>query len=74
MAPRRALHRAGLFDEELITWVDDGHRAHVVGRVRARIDMVLALIARLNGRDLAVAAARNMEYIWNEDPANDPSA
>jgi transcriptional regulator GlxA family with amidase domain len=42
--------------------------------VSAGIDMALALIARLNGRDLAVAAARNMEYVWNEDPANDPFA
>jgi len=33
-----------------------------------------ALIARLNGRDMAAAAARNMEYPWNEEPSNDPFA
>jgi hypothetical protein len=36
--------------------------------------MALALIARLNGRDLALAAARNMEYVWREDAADDPFA
>lgn len=54
-------------------WVDDGTMVTSSG-VSAGIDMALALIARLNGRDLAVAAARNMEYVWNEDPANDPFA
>jgi hypothetical protein len=36
--------------------------------------MALALVQRLNGRDMAVVSARNMEYIWNEDPASDPFA
>ena len=36
--------------------------------------MTLALIARLNGHDKAVAAARNMEYIWNEDASSDQFA
>jgi transcriptional regulator GlxA family with amidase domain len=46
-------------------------------RCSARVagtDMTLALIARLNGYDMAVAAARSMEYIWNEDASNDPFA
>ncbi|MBI3041631.1 MAG: DJ-1/PfpI family protein [Betaproteobacteria bacterium] len=54
-------------------WVDDGDMLTSSG-VSAGIDMILALIARLNGRDMAVAAARNMEYVWNEDASNDPFA
>lgn len=54
-------------------WVDDGDVLTSSG-VSAGTDMALALIARLNGHDMAVAAARNMEYIWNEDAANDPFA
>jgi transcriptional regulator GlxA family with amidase domain len=42
--------------------------------VSAGIDMALALIARLNGRDMAVAAARNMEYVWHEKADDDPFA
>ena len=54
-------------------WVDDGNVLTSSG-VSAGIDMTLALIARLNGRDMALAAARNMEYVWNEDASNDPFA
>ncbi|MBI1734183.1 MAG: DJ-1/PfpI family protein [Candidatus Rokubacteria bacterium] len=54
-------------------WVDDGDIVTSSG-VSAGIDMTLALIARLCGRDLALASARNMEYVWREDPANDPFA
>lgn len=54
-------------------WVDDGNVLTSSG-VSAGIDMALALIARLNGRDLALAAARNMEYVWREDAAADPFA
>ena len=54
-------------------WVDDGNLLTSSG-VSAGIDMTLALIARLDGRDMAVAAARNMEYVWNDDAANDPFA
>jgi hypothetical protein len=36
--------------------------------------MTLALIARLHGRDMAVSAARNMEYVWRENPDDDPFA
>ncbi|MFY9316660.1 MAG: DJ-1/PfpI family protein [Burkholderiales bacterium] len=54
-------------------WVDDGDTLTSSG-VSAGTDMALALIARLNGRDMALAAARNMEYLWNEDPGNDPFA
>ena len=54
-------------------WVDDGNVLTSSGQ-SAGIDMALSLIARLNGRDMAVAAARNMEYVWNEDASNDPFA
>lgn len=54
-------------------WVDDGNMLTSSG-VSAGIDMALALIARLNGRDLAVSAARGMEYVWHEDPDDDPFA
>jgi transcriptional regulator GlxA family with amidase domain len=54
-------------------WVDDGNILTSSG-VSAGIDMALSLIARLHGRDMALTSARNMEYIWNEDAANDPFA
>ena len=54
-------------------WVDDGDVLTSSG-VSAGTDMALALVARLHGHDMAVTAARNMEYIWNPDPSNDPFA
>jgi transcriptional regulator GlxA family with amidase domain len=54
-------------------WVDDGNILSSSG-ISAGIDMALALVQRLNGRELALAAARNMEYLWNENPADDPFA
>ena len=54
-------------------WVDDGNVLTSSGQ-SAGIDMALSLIARLNGRDMAVAAAHNMEYVRNEDASNDPFA
>jgi transcriptional regulator GlxA family with amidase domain len=54
-------------------WVDD---ADIISSssVSAGIDMALALIARLHGRATAENAARVMEYVWNDDPSNDPFA
>ena len=54
-------------------WVDDGNVLTSSG-VSAGIDMALSLVERLNGRDMALASARNMEYVWNADPAHDPFA
>jgi transcriptional regulator GlxA family with amidase domain len=54
-------------------WVDDGDIVTSSG-VSAGIDMALSLIARLHGRDMALASARNMEYRWHEDAADDPFA
>ncbi len=52
-------------------WVDDGDIITSSG-VSAGIDMALSLVARLNGREIALASARNMEYVWHEDAAADP--
>lgn len=54
-------------------WVDDGDLITSSG-VSAGTDMALALIARLHGRDMAVSAARNMEYLWHEKADDDPFA
>ncbi len=54
-------------------WVDDGNVITSSG-VSAGIDMALSLIARLHDRDMALASARNMEYRWHEDAADDPFA
>jgi transcriptional regulator GlxA family with amidase domain len=54
-------------------WVDDGNIVTSSG-VSAGIDMALGLIARLHGRDMALASARYMEYRWHEDAADDPFA
>jgi putative intracellular protease/amidase len=54
-------------------WVDDGTIVTSSG-VSAGIDMALGLIARLHGHDMALASARNMEYVWHADAADDPFA
>jgi transcriptional regulator GlxA family with amidase domain len=54
-------------------WVDDGDVLTSSG-VSAGIDMALGLIARLHSREMALTAARNMEYVWHESPDGDPFA
>ena len=54
-------------------WVDDGNIVTSSG-VSAGTDMALGVVARLHGRETAERAARVMEYIWNDDPDNDPFA
>ena len=54
-------------------WVDDGNVLTSSG-VSAGIDMALSLVERLNGHEMALTSARNMEYVWNTDPTNDPFA
>ena len=54
-------------------WVDDGNIVTSSG-VSAGTDMALAVIARLHGRAVAENTARGMEYVWNDNPANDPFA
>lgn len=54
-------------------WVVDGPVMTSSG-VSAGTDMALALVERLYGRKAAEEAARTAEYVWNDDPANDPFA
>ncbi|WP_269541401.1 DJ-1/PfpI family protein [Cerasicoccus fimbriatus] len=54
-------------------WVEDGNTFTSAG-VTAGMDMAIALIAKIMGIDAAREAARYAEYIWNEDPRNDPFA
>lgn len=54
-------------------WVVDGNYYTSSG-VSAGMDMALAFIAEHNGMDTAKDVARKAEYIWNEDPNNDPFA
>jgi len=54
-------------------WVDAGDVLTSSG-VSAGIDMALSLIARLHGREMALTAARNMEYVWHESADDDPFA
>ncbi len=46
-------------------WVDEGEIV-TSGGISAGIDMSLHLVARLAGRELAVATARQMEVAWRE--------
>jgi transcriptional regulator GlxA family with amidase domain len=54
-------------------WVDDGNLVTSSG-VSAGLDMALAVIARVSGRDVALSSARNMEYVWREGADDDPFA
>lgn len=48
-------------------WTDDGDIVTSAG-ISAGIDMSLYLVQRFAGRELALATARRMDYIWNEHP------
>lgn len=54
-------------------WVEDGKFLTSSG-ISAGIDMALALIEDLEGREKAENVAKVAEYIWNDDPADDPFA
>jgi len=54
-------------------WVVDGNYFTSSG-VSAGMDMALALIEKLAGREAALQCARQAEYLWNEDPDEDPFA
>lgn len=58
---------------EQARWVEDGNVWTSSG-VSAGIDMTLALIARLLGKELAEAVAVGMEYVWQPDASTDPFA
>lgn len=54
-------------------WVEDG-KFFTSGGVAAGIDMALAVIERLVGRDIAERVADGTEYEWHRDAAWDPFA
>jgi len=49
-------------------WVDTGHVITSAG-ISAGIDMSLQLVARLEGEDLALRTARQMEFDWQRSPS-----
>ena len=53
------------------SWVEDGPFATSSG-VSAGIDMALAIIARLFGRERAQLIANLTEYVWQDDSNRDP--
>jgi len=52
-------------------WVEDGFFFTSSG-VSAGMDMSLAVIASLFGKETALDIANGTEYLWNKDPNNDP--
>jgi transcriptional regulator GlxA family with amidase domain len=54
-------------------WVEDG-RFFTSSGVSAGMDMALALIARMFGRDTSSGIAARAEYAWHEDKGWDPFA
>jgi putative intracellular protease/amidase len=54
-------------------WVEDG-KFFTSSGISAGIDMTLALISLLFGRETALDVARRAEYLWNEDRHDDPFA
>lgn len=54
-------------------WVEDGKYITSSG-VSAGTDMALAVVEKLYGREAADRRARGAEYVWNDDPNNDPFA
>lgn len=54
-------------------WVVDGKYVTSSG-VSAGTDMALALVEKIYGREAAEKNAKVAEYIWNDDPNNDPFA
>lgn len=59
--------------ERRARWVEDGQIFTASG-VSAGMDMALGLIDRLWGRDTALLAAHEAEYLWNENRDDDPFA
>jgi putative intracellular protease/amidase len=54
-------------------WVEDGKYITSSG-VSAGTDMALGVVARLHGAEMARRLAHNVEYVWIDDPSNDPFA
>jgi transcriptional regulator GlxA family with amidase domain len=54
-------------------WVEDGKYITSSG-ISAGMDMTLAVIAKLRGRETSVQVAARAEYHWQEDSTEDPFA
>ncbi len=54
-------------------WVEDGHYFTSSG-ISAGMDMALAIISKLFGRERSLQIARRAEYEWHEDSSWDPFA
>ncbi|MCP5179173.1 MAG: DJ-1/PfpI family protein [Pseudomonadales bacterium] len=54
-------------------WVEDG-KVFTSSGVSAGTDMALAVVARLHGVEAARQLASSVEYIWHEQPDDDPFA
>lgn len=50
-----------------VSWVDEGRIVTAAG-ISAGIDMSLYLVSRIAGIQLAIDTARQMEYIWHQNP------
>jgi putative intracellular protease/amidase len=59
--------------EKRARWVADG-KYYTSSGVSAGIDMALGFIEERHGRKTAEEAARQIEYLWNDDRENDPFA
>lgn len=56
---------------EKARWVVDG-KYYTSSGVSAGTDMALGFIADQKGLEIAKTVAKNIEYMWNDDPQNDP--
>ena len=59
--------------QPMARWVEDG-KFFTSSGISAGMDMALGFVSRLRGRQQAQAIAKDMEYLWNEDPHRDPFA
>ena len=57
----------GIQVQENVRWVDSGNVVTSAG-ISAGIDMSLHLVARLESKDLAQKTARQMEFVWQQNP------
>jgi len=49
-------------------WIDEGNIVTSAG-ISAGLDMSLHLVARLEGEELAMRTARQMDYDWRRSPS-----
>ena len=66
-------HRPGVNWIASARWIEDDKYFTSSG-ISAGMDMTLAIIAKLRGRDAALEVAQKAEYTWQEDSTRDPFA